>query len=92
MFPKLLTSLPGPKAKALIDRDSAVISPSYTRGYPLVAERAKDARRLSLCFARNGVVHDEGKDRRGRAWIRDRKEGGGREVQICFGAVGGVGR
>jgi 4-aminobutyrate aminotransferase len=33
--------LPGPKAKALIDRDSAVISPSYTRGYPLVIERGE---------------------------------------------------
>jgi len=43
MLPRLLTSLPGPKAKALIDRDRAVISPSYTRGYPLVAERAEGA-------------------------------------------------
>ena len=33
------TSLPGPKAKALINRDQAVVSPSYTRGYPLVIER-----------------------------------------------------
>jgi len=43
MLPRLLTSLPGPKAKALIDRDRVVISPSYTRGYPLVAERAEGA-------------------------------------------------
>ena len=41
----------------------------------LEAERAKDARRLSLCFAGNGVVHDEGKDRRGRDAIRDWKMG-----------------
>jgi len=33
-LPKIKTSLPGPKAASLI-------SPSYTRGYPLVAERAK---------------------------------------------------
>ncbi len=33
--------MPGPNAKALIDRDSAVISPSYTRGYPLVMERGE---------------------------------------------------
>ena len=32
--------LPGPKAQALIARDRAVVSPSYTRGYPLVIERA----------------------------------------------------
>ena len=35
--------LPGPKAKALIERDAAVISPSYTRGYPLVMERGEGA-------------------------------------------------
>ena len=37
--PKLITPLPGPKAKAIIDRDRAVTSPSYTREYPLVVER-----------------------------------------------------
>ena len=34
---------PGPKAQALIERDAAVISPSYTRGYPLVIERGEGA-------------------------------------------------
>ena len=34
-FPHLVTPLPGPRASALIDRDLAVSSPSYTRGYPL---------------------------------------------------------
>jgi 4-aminobutyrate aminotransferase len=43
MLPKLITSLPGPKAKAIIDRDDQVISPSYTRSYPLVAERGHGA-------------------------------------------------
>jgi len=43
MLPKLLTSLPGPKAKAIIDRDDQVISPSYTRSYPLVAQRGEGA-------------------------------------------------
>jgi 4-aminobutyrate aminotransferase len=28
--------LPGPKARAIIERDQAVISPSYVRGYPFV--------------------------------------------------------
>jgi len=36
--------LPGPRAKELIARDAAVISPSYTRGYPLVMARGKGAR------------------------------------------------
>ncbi|RPI33959.1 MAG: acetyl ornithine aminotransferase family protein [Chloroflexota bacterium] len=31
-------NLPGPKAKALIERDKAVISPSYPRGYPFVMD------------------------------------------------------
>lgn len=39
--PKLKTSLPGPRAKALIDRDSAVVSPSYTRSYPFVMARGE---------------------------------------------------
>src|SRR5579863_2203956 len=43
MLPKLITSLPGPKAKVIIDRDDQVISPSYTRSYPLVAERGEGA-------------------------------------------------
>ncbi len=33
--------LPGPKARALIKRDSAVISPSYPRGIPLVMDHGK---------------------------------------------------
>src|SRR5919206_2235633 len=41
--PRIRTALPGPKAKALIDRDKAVVSPSYTRGYPLVIERGYGA-------------------------------------------------
>ncbi len=33
--------LPGPKAQALIQRDSAVISPSYPRSYPFVMDHGK---------------------------------------------------
>ena len=33
--------LPGPKAKALIARDQAVISPSYARGYPFVMDHGR---------------------------------------------------
>lgn len=39
--PRLVTKLPGPKAAAWIARDEAVISPSYTRDYPLVAARGE---------------------------------------------------
>ena len=41
--PLIRTSLPGPRARALIERDKAVVSPSYTRGYPLVMERGYGA-------------------------------------------------
>ncbi|WP_019506046.1 acetyl ornithine aminotransferase family protein [Pleurocapsa sp. PCC 7319] len=39
--PQLVTSLPGPKAQAIIERDRAVTSPSYTREYPLVVKRGE---------------------------------------------------
>ena len=41
--PHVRTSLPGPKAKAIIERDRAVVSPSYTRDYPLVIARGEGA-------------------------------------------------
>ena len=34
-------NVPGPKTKALIERDSAVISSSYPRGYPFVMDHGK---------------------------------------------------
>lgn len=37
--PLLRTKLPGPQAAAWIARDDQVVSPSYTRDYPLVAAR-----------------------------------------------------
>jgi 4-aminobutyrate aminotransferase len=42
-LPHLVTALPGPKAKQLVERDSAVVSPSYTRDYPLVAKTGRGA-------------------------------------------------
>src|SRR6266446_7641292 len=42
-LPRLVTPLPGPRAKAIIDRDSRVLSPSYTRQYPLVVNRGEGA-------------------------------------------------
>ena len=42
--PKLITSLPGPKAKAVVAADDQYISPSYTRSYPLVAKRGRGCR------------------------------------------------
>ena len=40
-LPHIVTSLPGPRAKSIIERDAKVLSPSYTRCYPLVAETAR---------------------------------------------------
>lgn len=39
--PQIVTPLPGPRAAALIAKDREYVSPSYTRAYPLVAERAE---------------------------------------------------
>mgnify|MGYP005812831813 CR=1 FL=1 len=41
--PHLVTSLPGPRASAIIARDGRVVSPSYTRGYPFVIARGEAA-------------------------------------------------
>ncbi len=42
-LPLLKGPLPGPRAQAIIDRDNKVLSPSYTRGYPLVMDRGEGA-------------------------------------------------
>jgi 4-aminobutyrate aminotransferase len=42
-LPRIQTELPGPRARAIIERDQRVISPSYTRCYPLVARRGEGA-------------------------------------------------
>ena len=39
--PKIRGPLPGPKAKKVLERDRKVITPAYTRGYPLVIERGE---------------------------------------------------
>jgi 4-aminobutyrate aminotransferase len=41
--PDIKTALPGPKAKAIIDKDSKFVSPSYTRDYPFVIARGEGA-------------------------------------------------
>ena len=43
LLPRLTGELPGPKAKEIIERDQAVLSPSYTRCYPLVIKRGEGA-------------------------------------------------
>jgi 4-aminobutyrate aminotransferase len=43
LLPELVTALPGPIAQAIIERDQAVLSPSYTRCYPLVMKRGEGA-------------------------------------------------
>src|SRR3954454_18859977 len=41
--PKIHTNLPGPKGRALLERDERYMSPSYTRIYPLVVARGSGA-------------------------------------------------
>ncbi len=42
-LPVLVGPLPGPQAKKIIARDAQFVSPSYTRGYPLVAKSGRGA-------------------------------------------------
>jgi len=42
-LPHLVGPLPGPRAQEVIARDQRFVSPSYTRGYPLVASHAQGA-------------------------------------------------
>ena len=42
--PKLNPVVPGPRAKAIIAEDDVYMSPSYTRGYPLVVKRGYGCR------------------------------------------------
>ena len=42
-LPILVTPLPGPKAREVIARDAQFVSPSYTRGYPMVAKSGRGA-------------------------------------------------
>ena len=40
-YPKIKVTPPGPKAKKIVERDAAVVSPSFGRAYPLVIERGE---------------------------------------------------
>jgi len=42
-LPKIITELPGPKAREIIESDKRYISPSYTRPYPLVVKTGHGA-------------------------------------------------
>src|ERR1051325_5836714 len=39
--PKIKPAIPGPNAKRIVAGDDKIISPSYTRSYPLVAKRGR---------------------------------------------------
>ncbi len=42
--PKFVGVVPGPRAKAIVAEDDVYMSPSYTRGYPLVVKSGKGCR------------------------------------------------
>lgn len=42
--PKLRTALPGPNARRVVEDDDRIVSPSYTRSYPMVAKRGRGVR------------------------------------------------
>ncbi|RME43319.1 MAG: acetyl ornithine aminotransferase family protein [Chloroflexi bacterium] len=41
--PQIITPLPGPRARAIVERDGRVLSPSYTRSYPFVMDHGRGA-------------------------------------------------
>ena len=41
--PKLITAVPGPLAQKIIADDDRLLSPSYTRSYPLVVKSGRGA-------------------------------------------------
>ena len=47
-YPKLVTELPGPKARRILDKDKKFISPSYTRGYPLVIDKGEGVKVIDV--------------------------------------------
>ncbi len=42
-YPRLTTALPGPRARAVIERDRGAMAQNYSKDYPLVAARASGA-------------------------------------------------
>ncbi len=42
--PRLHGSLPGPRARAIVEADDRLMSPSYTRSYPMVARKGRGLR------------------------------------------------
>jgi 4-aminobutyrate aminotransferase len=40
-LPQIVTALPGARAQAIVERDYKVLSPSYTRDYPLVVDHGQ---------------------------------------------------
>jgi 4-aminobutyrate aminotransferase len=42
-LPRIVTPLPGPEARKILALDQQFVSPSYTRDYPLVAQRGQGA-------------------------------------------------
>jgi len=40
-YPRIKVTPPGPKARKIVERDASIISPSFGRAYPLVAESAE---------------------------------------------------
>ncbi|MBM4307513.1 MAG: aspartate aminotransferase family protein, partial [Deltaproteobacteria bacterium] len=41
--PLIMTELPGPEARKVLEKDQKFVSQSYTRVYPLVVKRAQGA-------------------------------------------------
>ncbi len=47
-YPKLITKLPGPKAKEIVKKTQEFVSTSYTYAYPLVVEKGEGAKIIDV--------------------------------------------
>ena len=63
-YPKITIPPPGPRARAVIERDQRVMSQNYKKDYPLVAERGQGR-------------HGRGRGRQSLPRLRRRDRGGG---------------
>jgi 4-aminobutyrate aminotransferase len=88
-YPRILTSPPGPKARAIIARDEAVTAPCYIKEYPLVVARGEgpmvedvDGNRFldfmaGIAVCSTGYSHPE--------VVQAIQEAAGRFLHICGG-------
>ena len=88
-YPHFVTPLPGPKAKAIIERDERVMAQNYSKDYPLVAARGE--RRHGRGRGRQPLPRLRGRHRRRRRratriprWSRPSRRRPTSFIHMCY--------